>query len=361
MGRQGRGGTVTLKHLHTVRKPGGRLYRYLRRPGQPLVRLPDLPPEHPDFLAAYAAAMRASPERRAAAAPGSMAALVEACLASPPYLACRPGYRALLRRHLDAIREAFGALPASGLRDRHVTADAHKASDPIARFKAWRFLGRWARRAGLLPSDPTKAAEAPPRAATLGHEPWTEDELAAYRARWPMGTVARAAMELLHWTGARIGDGVLVGPQHVGRDGVLAFRQSKTGDVAYVPWTCALPDYARAMKRDRALMHEALAALGREHLTFLAAHGQTRSDKALGTLIVKAARAAGVRKSAHGLRKSRAKALAEAGATAHQIAAWTGHKSLREVQHYTESADRRRAVQGAGSKRSRPKLQTVQK
>lgn len=39
-------------------------------------------------------------------------------------------------------------------------------------------------------------------------------------------------------------------------------------------------------------------------------------------------------------------ALAEAGASAHQIAAWTGHESLSEVAHYTRSADKRRAVMG---------------
>ncbi|MFD2843443.1 hypothetical protein [Paracoccus cavernae] len=52
-------------------------------------------------------------------------------------------------------------------------------------------------------------------------------------------------------------------------------------------------------------------------------------------------------KSAHGLRKSRAMAIAETGATAHQIAAWTGHESLTEVQRYSKAADRRRILSGA--------------
>jgi integrase len=82
-------------------------------------------------------------------------------------------------------------------------------------------------------------------------------------------------------------------------------------------------------------------------MTFLATRqGASRSHKALGHLVAKAARAAGVEKSAHGLRKYRAAALAEAGATAHQIGAWTGHESLAEIQHYVRSADRRRAVLG---------------
>ncbi|MGD9918007.1 MAG: tyrosine-type recombinase/integrase [Paenirhodobacter sp.] len=108
-------------------------------------------------------------------------------------------------------------------------------------------------------------------------------------------------------------------------------------------------------------MHAALLCL-EGHMTFLATHGgRTRSHKALGTLISDAAREAKITgRSAHGLRKSRAMQLAEAGATTHQIAAWTGHQSLSEVQHYTEAADRRRAVRGTeqvrNSVKSRAKL-----
>ena len=44
--------------------------------------------------------------------------------------------------------------------------------------------------------------------------------------------------------------------------------------------------------------------------------------------------------SSHGLRKACARRLAEAGASAHEIMAVTGHKTLAEVQRYTESATR---------------------
>jgi integrase len=42
--------------------------------------------------------------------------------------------------------------------------------------------------------------------------------------------------------------------------------------------------------------------------------------------------------SAHGLRKACAMALAEAGATAHEIASVTGHQSLEEIERYTRDA-----------------------
>ena len=65
-------------------------------------------------------------------------------------------------------------------------------------------------------------------------------------------------------------------------------------------------------------------------------------NRALGNLISRAA--AGVPKSARGLRKTRAASLAEAGATGHQIGARTGHESRSAIQHHVRSADRRRAV-----------------
>jgi integrase/recombinase XerD len=46
--------------------------------------------------------------------------------------------------------------------------------------------------------------------------------------------------------------------------------------------------------------------------------------------------------SAHGLRKATAAALAEAGATAHEIAAVTGHMSLEEIERYTRAARTRK-------------------
>jgi len=43
--------------------------------------------------------------------------------------------------------------------------------------------------------------------------------------------------------------------------------------------------------------------------------------------------------SGHGLRKAAARRLAEAGCTEHEIAAITGHASLREIARYTKAAD----------------------
>ena len=74
------------------------------------------------------------------------------------------------------------------------------------------------------------------------------------------------------------------------------------------------------------------------------AQGRVRSVKGLGNVISDAARDAGVKKSAHGLRKSRLTAIAEARGTSHAIMAWGGHQSLAEAERYTRAAERKRLI-----------------
>jgi integrase len=49
----------------------------------------------------------------------------------------------------------------------------------------------------------------------------------------------------------------------------------------------------------------------------------------------------------HGLRKAALTRLAEAGCTVHQIAAVSGHKTLKEIERYTKAADQRRLAREA--------------
>ena len=51
--------------------------------------------------------------------------------------------------------------------------------------------------------------------------------------------------------------------------------------------------------------------------------------------------------SAHGLRKACATRLANAGCSVNEIAAITGHASVREIAHYTAKADQGRLARQA--------------
>jgi integrase len=56
--------------------------------------------------------------------------------------------------------------------------------------------------------------------------------------------------------------------------------------------------------------------------------------------------------SAHGLRKVGATRLAEHGCSDHEIMAWGGWTSIREVQRYTKAANRKRLAQRAAERLS---------
>jgi integrase len=56
----------------------------------------------------------------------------------------------------------------------------------------------------------------------------------------------------------------------------------------------------------------------------------------------------------HGLRKAFSRRLAEADVSVTDIAACTGHRTLRDVQRYTEKFDRKR-----GASRAMAKLQAA--
>jgi integrase len=49
----------------------------------------------------------------------------------------------------------------------------------------------------------------------------------------------------------------------------------------------------------------------------------------------------------HGLRKAACRRLAETGCTASEIAAISGHKTLREIERYTKGADQERLARNA--------------
>ena len=94
MRRSVRGRTVTLKGLMDITS-GGKVYTYLRRKGQPLVRLPDLPHDHPNFLAAYLETMKGGPDEPKLPS-GTIGALCELSLKSARYKDLSEVYKATL-------------------------------------------------------------------------------------------------------------------------------------------------------------------------------------------------------------------------------------------------------------------------
>jgi enterobacteria phage integrase len=97
----------------------------------------------------------------------------------------------------------------------------------------------------------------------------------------------------------------------------------------------------------------ALRAWPRKHVVMLTTvFNKPFSDAGYGNMMADAIAAAGLpdRCVLHGLRKAAARRLAEAGCTEKEIAAVTGHTTLKEVARYTRAADQKRLAAGAVAK-----------
>ena len=338
---------IKLPHLNYA-PSGGKLICYYRPKGQKGVRMPDLPHDHPEFLAAYCAAAGLNKPPRITPTTGSIADGVRAWLASPAYRDLAENTRAVRRRAADDIAERYGIGRMSDLKPEYIRRDlARLAPHPANnRLKVWRSMGKWWAEIRMIALDPAAEIKARPVPATGGHVAWNEHDVAKFRARWPIESPERLAMELLHFTGARMSDAARLSERMIGADGWLTYRQRKTGGEVEIPLSALVPDFADATGQAE-LLHAMDARLTRHMVFMVTAFGAPRSIKAASAWFAAAARSAGIEgKTAHGLRKRRAGLMAERGATTHQIAAWTGHESLSEVEAYSKKANRRLILSG---------------
>ena len=240
----------------------------------------------------------------------------------------------------DQLGQEFGDKSAAGLQRQHVVKilDAHAEKKQYANYmrKVLRAMMQHAVASGLREDDPTRDVKSL-RIKSDGFHGWTEDEIAQFEHTHPTGSRARLAFALLLYSGQRRSDVVRMGPQHV-KDGVLHVRQEKTAAQVGVPIHPAL--------------REVLDASATGHLNFLVTHrGSPFRPNAFSNWFRKACKAAGLPHcSAHGLRKSAARRLAEAGCTPHEIASITGHRSLGEMVRYTRAVEQKKLADVAMTK-----------
>ena len=136
-------------------------------------------------------------------------------------------------------------------------------------------------------------------------------------------------MEFALETTSRRGEVVRLGPQHVKNGRIRIERTHGSKDVD-IPMSSELQQACHAMPK--------------AHLTYIVtAYGKPRSKYGLGNDFAKWATEAGLpaRCRLHGLKKGGMRRLAEAGNTTHELMAISGHRTLSEVQRYTEDADQK--------------------
>ncbi|MBB4209147.1 tyrosine-type recombinase/integrase [Roseinatronobacter bogoriensis] len=349
--------STALKYLNQSGTfPSGNPRFYMGPKGSKRVAMPDAPTDHPKFLAAYAKALASfmdldGIDLRLPAPKGSINEAIRDYLRSGNWTALSDGTRARRRPELDRIAESYGQAELRTLRPEHIRADL-KGLDPHPRnnrLKVWRALMAHATESFSLPANPAAAVAKSKTQATDGHASWTQGDVDKFRKHWPIDSAPRLAFELIYWTGARISDAIRLGEGNIGRDGILTFRQGKTGGDAYVPMARHASPLGAQLGDDLDHLAHAIRSRPERHITFMVtAHGTVRSVKAASQWFSKKAREAGLEgKAAHGLRKRRTELLIEAGATPYQVKAWTGHESDSMIALYAKKFDRKRTLTGA--------------
>ena len=281
--------------------------------------------------------------------PGTVSALIGLYYGTPEFTGLGELTRYQYRKVLERFREAHGDKRVASLQRKHIKAIlGGMSAKPTA---ANNLLDRLRGLMGLaldeewIRVDPTHGIK-PFKIKSTGYHSWTEDEIAKYETRHPIGTKARLALDLLLYTTQRRSDGITLGKQHV-RGNKIVLVQKKTGTSLEL---VLLPELRRSI--------DAASRAGvTGDLTFLVtSKGLPFTGNGFGNKMREWCDEAELTHcSAHGLRKAGARRMAEAGKSNPQIKSVTGHKTDKEVTTYVAAASQKRLAETAAKGLARPK------
>jgi integrase len=325
---------LRLRNVHSfVEKKTGKVYYYFRHRSEQWP-LPGVPGST-EFTRAYDAFLqRITTGKRARVifAATTLGGVIEQYISSKAFNLKAPATKRIYRRILDQLSLLAGRCLMIDLQERHVRKmRQHFRSSSLAD-KAVMLIGvLWVfakeNLAMQLGPNPVTDIRQLHRRARV-YEPWPIDLIEQLRLR--AKPTVRLAISLLLYTGQRIGDVTTM--RWAQYDGTsIRVRQQKTDALLQIPVHSALKAVLDAAPR----RSEFILGVG-------------YSVGGLSQLIKRALERAGAGQyTAHGLRKNAAIALAEAGCTPHEVAAVTGHRSLRMVQHYTAGAEQKKLARSA--------------
>jgi len=194
---------------------------------------------------------------------------------------------------------------------------------------------------GLMTANPVAGLELIARSKSRGFHAWTDDEVETYRKRHAPGTKARLALEVLLQTGHARSDVIRMGDRWI-TNGRLSMSRQKTGTEFSIQ---LLPDLVAELAHHR----RSGEVVSMQWLT--TERGTPFGSAAsFGNWFADRCREAGVPGRAHGLRKASAIRHALHGATAHELMAWHGWKTIKEAQEYVERANKMRLADNAAAK-----------
>lgn len=308
------------KERYRFRKAGHKVHHFRNQPGTP------------EFMAEYLLAKSGGPvEKQPRFAKGTIDALIASYYNSPAFRELEPITRSTYRGILERWRKGRGSNPVALIRTHHIDAMMAKMSErPGAANNLRKMLSRVFRHAiklNWIENNPVNAADKYKKTGN-GYHCWTEEEIAQYEARWPLGTRERVAMALLLYTSLRRGDMVKVGRQHRRGTHLHLSHKKNTSETTI-----------RIMPQ----LQEAIDACPSGHMPYLVtSFGKPFTAAGFGNWFREACDAAGLPNcTAHGLRKAMARRLAESNVTNQQGKAVTGQKTDRMFDYYAEQANRR--------------------
>jgi integrase len=337
---------IRLKYVDSYVDCTGKQRHYFRRGRHALrIALPGRPGS-PEFMEAYQAALvgEMSTPKRWRGEPGTFDRLVQEYLESTNFAQLskssqRP-YKLVIERWVREegighrlVRQMTRQHVDKMLAKRHATPGA--ANDLL---KKIRILIGFARANRWRHDDPTAGIK---RYKAGTFHTWTDNEIEAFEARWPVGTPERLAFGLLLFTGQRRSDVVRMSWHDI-EHGMIRVVQQKTKTKLSVP---IHPD-----------LEDMLAATPKSHVMILVTQkSKPFSAAGFGNWMADKIAAVGLPDACvtHGLRKAAARRLAEAGCSTLQIMAVTGHKSLTEVENYTREAQQKSSARAAIGKLKR--------
>lgn len=311
------------KHVQRVRKRLGdssyRDYFYDRRTRAAL---------DPDTLEPIS-----SPEAEVEPEQQTVGMVCEAFRKSPKYRGAAPNSRRIYDRCMDIIADKRN-LPIAGLRRRHVLAfrdeNAHRPgiANQLVSFLSgllsFAVDREWVDYNVALRVERLKSGE---------WERWTDEALEKALKSFP--TRLRRAIILALYTGQRLGD--CLSMRWSAFDGAgIHVLQAKTKEPVYIPCHAVLQQELAEWKKDA------------KGLTILqTVQGRPWTANGFQVEWRKAKVKHGIPFQFHGLRKTAAAKLAEAGCSDREIMAITGHRSTKEVSRYTRQADQRVRAEAA--------------
>lgn len=331
--------------IHEKNRHGNRAWFFRRGRGSQRIRL-FAPYGTPEFMAEYQAALTgtappARPSLASARDKESLQWLVDHWHLSSDWKLTASSTRRQRENILLHVLQSGGKSSFRAITRQHILdGRERRQATPFAAnnfLKTMRALFKWAKDAGHVDVNP--AADVPfLNVRTEGFEPWTYADVQAYRRRWPLGTRARLALETIYATGLRRGDVVRLGQQHLQPDGFFQIVTEKTGETVYPPMTPALA--------------EALAAGPKGAMIYnVGADGLPMVKESFGNSFADWCRAAGFKKSAHGLRKLVVTEAAEAGCTETQLQDMFGWTTIKQSAIYTRSRTRQKSAARGWAKR----------